>query len=294
MDRIRTGKNSSAALAYDPAMPACRPRVSRLWTALVAGALLAGAVSAARAQARPQGSSPGVTPGPAAPVPTAPAQTAPARPRTPRPNMQAMNEALGVTCAYCHVPAGSRPPTGRPDELDYRSEANPRKRIARMMLAMTADINASIPAAVLKSTEDSTVVTCATCHRGVPDPRPLAEVITRTVEQEGPEAGVLRYRELRSRYFGRDAYDFSERTLLMVAQKLVDRAPEAALALMRLNLEFHPASVDSYVMMAQAETRRFDDRAAIVHLEKALEINPDHGLAQGFLAQLRQFTKPRK
>ncbi|MGE3579521.1 MAG: c-type cytochrome [Vicinamibacterales bacterium] len=252
----------------------------------LAALLLLGTGAVVWAQQRP--STAGV-----APEQAAPAQSAPARPRTPRPNMQAMNEALGVTCAYCHAPLASRPGGTRPDDLDYRSEANPRKRVARMMVAMTADINASIPAAVLKSTEDATVVTCATCHRGVPDPRPLAEILTRTVEQEGIDATVHRYRELRTRYFGRDAYDFSERTLLMVAQKLVEREPEAALALMQMNLEFHPASADSYVMMAQAETRRFDDRAAIVHLEKALAIKPDHGLAQGYLVQLRQFTKRR-
>ncbi len=222
---------------------------------------------------------------------TAPPQAEPARPRTPRPNMQAMNEALGVTCVYCHVPVEPRTDAR---EIDFRSEANPKKRVARMMVAMTADINATIPASVLKSTEDSTVVTCATCHRGVPDPRPLAEILTRTIEQEGFDEGVIRYRELRARYFGRDTYDFSERTLLTVAQKLVDRVPDGVLTLMRMNLEFNPASADSYVMMAQAETRRFDDRAAIVHLEKALALNPNHGLAQGFLAQLRQFTKPRR
>lgn len=254
---------------------------NRSWPALVAGVVLCGLMAPTHAQVLP--------PQPAAPDPSA----APARPRTPRPNMQAMNEGLGVTCVYCHVPVDPRSEVRRPEEIDFRSEANPRKRIARMMVAMTADINATIPASVLKSTEDSTVVTCATCHRGVPDPRPLAEILTRTIQQQGINEGVIRYRELRARYFGRDAYDFSERTLLTVAQKLVEHAPDAALVLMRMNLEFNPASADSYVMMAQAETRRFDDRAAIVHLEKALALSPNHGLAQGYLAQLRQFTKPR-
>ena len=202
--------------------------------------------------------------------------------------MQAMTEALGVTCAYCHVAD-----SGREGALDFKSEANPKKRAARLMVAMTADINAGIPAAVLKSPEDSTLVTCATCHRGVPDPRPLAALLIRVAELEGLDEAIARYRDLRARYFGRDAYDFSERTLLVVGQTFVERAPEGVLALMQVNLEFHPASADSYVMMAQAETRRFDDRAAIPYLEKALAINPDHALAQGYLVQLRQFTKPR-
>ena len=222
--------------------------------------------------------------------PTA-AQALPAspRPRTPRPNMQAMNEALGVACNYCHVPN----PRYK-DELDFKSDANPKKRVARLMVAMTADINASIPSAVLKSAGDSTLVTCATCHRGVPDPRPLPDIIARAVEEQGVDQAVTHFRDLRARYFGKDAYDFSESALLNVARRAVERNPEAALALMRTNLEFYPSSAESYVLMAVAETRRFDDGAAMQYLEKALTLNPAHGLAQGYLSQLRQYRKPRR
>ena len=211
-----------------------------------------------------------------------------AQPRTPRPNMQAMNEALGVKCSYCHVPHARVK-----DELDYKSNENPRKRVARLMVAMTADINASIPSAVLKSAGDSTLVTCATCHRGVADPRPLGDILTRAVEDEGIDAALARYRDLRARYYGRDAYDFSESVLVGVAQRVVERVPGAALALMRANLEFYPASANSYVVMAIAETRRYDDAAALVHLEKALAIDPRHSLAQGYFYQLQQFSKKK-
>lgn len=215
-------------------------------------------------------------------------QAEPSRPRAPRPNMQAMNEALGVRCVYCHVP-------GRhgEEDLDFKSEANPKKRVARLMLAMTADINAAVPAAVLKASGEVTTVTCVTCHRGVADPRPLAEILTRTLEEQGPDAVVAQYRDLRARYFGRDAYDFSDRTLIRVVEPILERGPAVALTLLRLNLEFNPRSADSYVMMARAETRRLDDRAAIGLLEQALAIDPSHGLAQGYLAQLKQFTRPR-
>lgn len=213
---------------------------------------------------------------------------APARPRTPRPNMQAMNEALGVRCVYCHVPG-----TSQTEDIDFKSEANPKKRIARMMVAMTADINAAVPSAMLKAPGEVTAVTCATCHRGVPDPRPLPEIIWRTLEREGTDAAIAQYRDLRARFFGKDAYDFSDRAILTVAQRAVDYAPESALALLTMNLEFHPQSADSLVLMARAETRRLDDRAAIVLLERALAIDPRHALAQGFLLQLRQFVRPR-
>ena len=63
---------------------------------------------------------------------------------------------------------------------------------------------------------------------------------------------------------------------------------------MRTNLEFYPSSAESYVLMAVAETRRFDDGAATQYLEKALTLNPAHGLAQGYLSQLRQYRTPRQ
>ena len=266
--RVLTASTLAAALA---------------WAAL-AGAALAGApVSAQEPAAGPAAPASALPPVPSA----APAAQA-AGPRIPRPNMQAMNEALGVTCAYCHVPHARFK-----DELDFKSEANPKKRVARMMVAMTADINAAIPAAVLKASAEATTVTCLTCHRGVADPRPLPEILTHAIEDEGLDDALARYRALRARYFGKDAYDFSQATLLAVAQKMVERDPEGALSLMRVNLEFYPASADSYVMMAVAETRRLDDRAAIVHLEKALAIDPRHSLALGYLEQLKQFTKRR-
>jgi hypothetical protein len=72
---------------------------------------------------------------------------------------------------------------------------------------------------------------------------------------------------------------------------LPGQAPAAALSLMRTNLEFYPASADSYVMMAIAETRRLDDPAAIEHLERAVALNPTHSLtllsAHGPLAPRR-------
>src|SRR4051794_39653907 len=51
--------------------------------------------------------------------------------------MRGYTQALGVTCAYCHVER----PDGR---LDYRADDNPRKQFARDMIAMTNDVNAMI------------------------------------------------------------------------------------------------------------------------------------------------------
>ena len=77
-----------------------------------------------------------------APSPRSPATAAvPAAVPTTTPNivavvdqMRVFTQALGVECLFCHVDG----PNGR---LNYRSDDNPRKQVARSMIAMTADIN---------------------------------------------------------------------------------------------------------------------------------------------------------
>lgn len=67
------------------------------------------------------------------------------------PLMQTYRVALGnVRCDYCHVAA--QPP-------DFASDENPKKEIARHMIAMVQDINAKVPDVKEK-------VTCYTCHHG--------------------------------------------------------------------------------------------------------------------------------
>lgn len=207
-----------------------------------------------------------------------------------RPNMQAIAAALGVQCNYCHAAAQETP-----SRLDYKSDANPKKRIARVMIAMTADINATIQSAMLKPADETMTVACVTCHRGVADPRPLSEILTRALQDGNPAAAAATYRDLRQRYFGQDVYDFSERALVSIGQRLVERDPDAAIALLQMNLEFYPRSAESYFMMATAYTRKLRDADAIECLEKALEINPEHSVARGFLVQLQQYRpKARK
>lgn len=204
--------------------------------------------------------------------------------RGPRPNMQMMSEALGVKCIYCHVAT-------KTEDLDFRSEANPKKQVARLMVAMTADINASVSAATLKPPTDTAQVQCVTCHRGRTDPRSLQEILLSSVQEGGVEPTIARYRELRERYYGRDAYDFSERTLLLVAQQIVERGPDAAIALLTLNLEHFPKSADSWTLIGIAHTRKLRNDEARAAFAQALAINPKHSVAEGYLYQLQQYKR---
>ena len=91
----------------------------------------------------------------------------------PLADMNAIAKALGVTCAHCH------------EARDFKSDANPKKGVARQMLAMTREINARVEAATGKPTGKSVAVQCATCHRGQPVPRSLSDTLVATLGEKG-------------------------------------------------------------------------------------------------------------
>ena len=205
--------------------------------------------------------------------------------QTPSPDlfasMQEISAALGVGCNYCHSAARG---SGAPE---------PKKDIARAMMAMTRDLNAKVEGATGKSGASVTRVQCITCHRGVAIPGQLSDILTQTLRAQGTAAVIVQYRDLRQRYFGRQAYDFGEDTLLGLAQRIVESKPDDAVALVQLNLEFNPKSARSYIALAHAYTRKIDDASAMASLEKALELEPDNGVARGQLEQLKSYHRKR-
>ena len=81
--------------------------------------------------------------------------------------MDDFKEALGVKCNYCHA----RNSDTTIHKLDFASDANEKKDIARFMFTMTKDINSNY-FNWMKSTQPDTIhsVRCITCHRGITDP----------------------------------------------------------------------------------------------------------------------------
>ena len=67
--------------------------------------------------------------------------------------------ALGVKCNHCHAPK----PNGEKG-LDFASDANPKKNIARHMIKMTKQINKKH----FNRAYDGVVynISCNTCHNG--------------------------------------------------------------------------------------------------------------------------------
>ena len=190
--------------------------------------------------------------------------------------MQMIAQSLGVSCNYCHsAERGSNQP-------------EPRKDIARQMMAMTREMNARVQQATGNA---AAKVECVTCHRGVPIPRQISDILSGTLRDQGAGAAVAQYRELRERFYGRQAYDFSEDTLVALAQRITTSRPDDAIALLQLNLEFNPGSARTYSAIAFAYTRKYDDETAISFYQKALAIEPNNGVIQGQLQSLQNFRR---
>jgi hypothetical protein len=196
--------------------------------------------------------------------------------------MQGFTQALGVQCNYCHVQEG------RGGRNDMASDEKPTKKTARGMLLLAREINDKLPAVVSKPADNTWRVGCMTCHRGVPVPMGLTQLLSRSVTQKGLDGAIAEYRELRTKYTGTMAYDLSDNGLIAMAQAAIqaDRA-DNALAWLSLNLEFYPKSSRTYQTMAQAHQRKNDQDAAIKDLEKAVELDPNNNQAKQRLQQLK-------
>jgi tetratricopeptide (TPR) repeat protein len=197
-------------------------------------------------------------------------------------DMQAIDQALGVRCDYCHsAPRGS-------------GQTEPKKTIALAMMAMTRDLNAKIQDAAGKPPNEIARVECVTCHRGVAIPQPLSAIILRTVVEKGGVAAADQYRDLRRQYYGRATYDFSEDALLEMVQRVVQGKPDDAIALLRMNLELNPQSAKTYELLGFAYTRKLDDESAMVNLKKSLELDPTNAMVRGRLEQLEEYRRRRQ
>lgn len=132
--------------------------VSRAAALLVSGILVCAALTAARA------SDEGAQPAAAAPrnLQVLPRDLAP---RNLNKLMKRYEQDLGVGCSYCHV---ENRDTGK---LDYASDENPKKHVARIMIAMLDDINERHLAQLGADSRYAAAVTCGSCHRGRANPQ---------------------------------------------------------------------------------------------------------------------------
>jgi tetratricopeptide (TPR) repeat protein len=178
---------------------------------------------------------------------------------------------LGVRCSHCHV--------GREDQslddYDFASDEKAAKRIARSMLRMTRQINDELLAGLEERGDPPVRVQCVTCHRGQERPRLIQDVLHRTIGREGVAAAVAEYRRLREEHYGSHTFDFGETALTRLARTLQAEGRTAdAVAILELNVEQHPEFWYSHVLLGDYLAEE-DQRRAIRHLERALELAPE-------------------
>lgn len=196
--------------------------------------------------------------------------------------MRGFTSALGLRCSSCHVGEPGAPL----DTYDFAADDRPGKLKAREMMKMVRAINGEYLASLPRRREPATDVTCVTCHRGVARPQPIETIVEETMRAEDLGFAIERYRELRARYHGSAAYDFTDGPLVGLARRLADEEPEAARRLLDLNLEFHPESVESLLALGAISERTGDTAAAIGHYRRVTAIDPGNRRAQERLKAL--------
>jgi len=227
--------------------------------------------------------------------------------------MQTFTRGLGVQCTYCHeqateplltpeeaqaqaaaqaAQAGGGRGRGRGrggPQIDYASDDKRTKQTARVMLRLVNDINATLTTSLPNASAAGARVECATCHRGITNPKLLPDLLWETMMGKGEGAAMATYRDLKQRYTGTSAYDFSEPVLVALAERsLALKKPDDALAWLQLNLETYPKSVASYVLLSQVHVLKRDRDAAIKDVEKALAIDPASDSAKRQLRVLKK------
>ena len=206
--------------------------------------------------------------------------------------------ALGVRCQFCHVGQEGQPLA----QFDFAKDEKRTKLVARQMMRMVEEINrrldtlphdpahAHAPPVAAPSpprAAASPLVTCATCHRGVSRPLPLAALMEQTAASAGADSAIRMYRALRERYYGRDAYDFGELSLNSAAFRLGRAGKYAeAFAMLRLNEELFPNSSEMAVFRGNIILMQGDTNRAADAFREAIRRDTTNSEARGRLRQI--------
>lgn len=195
--------------------------------------------------------------------------------------MRSFSMALGVRCSHCHIDDES---TGK---KDFASDDKEAKVVARAMMKMVGDINGVYLSRLDRDHVET--VRCVTCHHGITIPETIDEVVLEVAEEDGVDAALAKYRELRSDYYGSAAYDFTATPLNEAAQTLAQERGDlpGAIAVMKMNLEYNPDDASAHLLLGRLYQASGDRDAAIASVEKSLALDPDNRWARETLEKLK-------
>lgn len=179
----------------------------------------------------------------------------------------------GSRCSTCHVGEEENDLS----TYDFSLDDKEKKQKARIMISMVQDINSYLAENLDKSSDELVTVDCETCHRGQAKPEMLQDVLAKAYRSDGLDNAISEYRSLRERYYGSHTFDFSERALMSLGERMA-REDEfaAALGFLDLNLEFYPESARTLVTQGQVLAANGDTAGARESYVKALELEPDN------------------
>ena len=202
--------------------------------------------------------------------------------------MRSFANALGVRCSHCH--ANTSPEDFK--TFDFASDDKETKRVARAMMRMTREINGRL----LPETGRTPVRTieCMTCHHGLARPEQLPDVLDATFRKDGLDAALKKYGELREKYYGQAAYDFSMRSLNILAEKLDDeKNVEGAIVVQEFNVKVNPGIASSHRLLADLYLEKGDRAAARANFEKAVALDPAEPYYKRRLQEMSASPSPR-
>jgi CubicO group peptidase (beta-lactamase class C family) len=117
---------------------------------------------------------------------------------------------------------------------------------------------------------------------------PLAETLLKTIVDQGIEAGVAQYRDLKAKQ--PNVYDFSEPQLNQLGYQLLQtNKRKEAIEIFKLNVEAYPQSANAYDSLGEAYMVEGNNEQAIVNYKKSLELNPQ---SQSGALALKRLTSP--
>ena len=191
--------------------------------------------------------------------------------------MRGFASALDVRCQYCHVAqAGLELDPMDLMTFDFASDENPRKNKARTMLRMVGAINDDHLSKLGVTASDRVRVDCVTCHRGQSRPEMLGDVLATTIAEDGVEAAIEKYRELRESHYGGFSYDFSPGVLGSLGESLLSEGEvEVAIRMLALENEQNPDFAYGHYLSGMAHDEAGHGPEAIQHMEKAVALAPD-------------------
>lgn len=193
--------------------------------------------------------------------------------------MRNFTSALGVRCQFCHVGQEGQPL----DQFDFASDQKRTKLVARHMMRMVAEINARLDT-IPQRGQPPIGATCMTCHHGVSRPMPLPQLIQESAVAVSADSAIQAYKILRQRYYGRDAYDFSEASLNIAAFRTARAGkPDEGLKLLQYNEGLYPNSSGMSVFKGNILLMKGDTAGAETAFREAIRRDSTNNEAKGRL-----------